>query len=105
MTVEEIKAIVVAVDADAGHYDSAYQGTAAYTVWQEIRPLPIMGDDGHATEAWSFQVDRFTQTEGDAIAAALRAALESNHRVAFGYRVDYEPDTGYIHHIFDCEGI
>lgn len=105
MTVEEIKAIVVAVDAEAGHYESAYQGTEAYTVWQEINPLPIMGDNRHATEAWAFQVDRFTKAEGDAIAAALRAALEANPRVAYGYDVDYEPDTGYIHHIFDCEGI
>ena len=105
MTVEEIKAIVVAVDENAGHYESAYQGTEAYTVWQELRPLPIEGDDGHKVEAWAFQVDRFTKDEADAIAPAMRAALEAETRVAFAYEVDYERDTGYIHHIFDCEGI
>lgn len=105
MTVEEIKAIVVAVDANAGHYESAYQGAEAYTVWQELRPLPIEGDDGHKVEAWAFQVDRFTKDEADAIAPAMRAALEAEPRVAFAYEVDYERDTGYIHHIFDCEGI
>lgn len=105
MTVEEIKAIVAALDADAGHYESAFRGGAAYTVWRELHPLPIMGDDRHAAEAWAFQIDRFTKSEGDATAMAIREALEANPRVAFHYDVDYEPDTGYIHHIFDCEGI
>lgn len=105
MTVQDIKALVVAVDPDAGHYDSAHQGTEAYTVWRELRQLPVMGDDRHVTEAWAFQVDRFTKSEGDAIAAALRDALEDDPRVAFAYTVDYERDTGYIHHIYDCEGI
>ena len=105
MTVEEIKAIVVALDADAGHYESAHQGSEAYTVWRELHPLAIKGEDRHAVEAWAFQIDRFTKAEGDAIAAAMRDALDDNPRVAFRYQVDFEAETGYIHHIFDCEGI
>ena len=105
MTLNEIKAIVVALDANAGHYESAYQGSAAYTVWRELRQLPIMGDNRHAAEAWAFQIDRFTKAEGDAIAAAIRQALDADPRVAYHYEVDYEQNTGYIHHIFDCEGI
>ena len=105
MTVEEIKAIVVALDADAGHYESAHQGSEAYTVWRELHPLAIKGENRHAVEAWAFQIDRFAKAEGDAIAAAMRDALDDDPRVAFHYEVDFEPETGYIHHIFDCEGI
>lgn len=104
MTLDDIKALVVAVDPNAGHYESAYQGSAAYTVWREYRALPFMADDEHQT-GWTFQIDRFVKAEGDSIASALFAALDADPRVSFQYLVDYEPDTRYIHHIFDCEGI
>lgn len=105
MTLEEIRLMVVGLDADAGHYESAHRGTAAYTVWRELYPLPIRGDNRHAAEAWRFVIDRYTKAEGDAIADGIRAALEDDPRVACHYEVDYEHDTGYIHHIFECEGI
>lgn len=104
MTLEDIKNLVIAVDPDAGHYESAYRGTDAYTEWREKGTLPIMGDNRHAG-GWRFQIDRFTKAEGDAIAAAIMIALEDRDDVAFEYIPDYEPDTGYIHHIYDCEGI
>ena len=103
MTLSEIQALVVSADAHAGHYESAYQNSAAYTVWREYNRLGTMADDAHEA-GWHFQVDRFTKTENDATAAAIYAALEADDRVAFEYLIDYEPDTRYIHHIFDCEG-
>lgn len=105
MTLNQIKALVISVDPNAGRYDSAYTGTEAYTRWREIHPLPIKGENAHNVEAWSFQIDRFAKSENDAIAEAFRAALDAQPGIAFEYQVDYEPDTGYIHHIFDCEGI
>ena len=104
MTLDAIKALVVSVDPNAGHYDSAYAGSDAYTVWRERRLLDDMADDVHHG-ARSFAIDRFTKTEGDAIAAALEAALEASPSVCFAHLTDYESDTGYIHHIFDCEAI
>lgn len=104
MTLNDIQALVVSVDPDCGHYESAHAESEAYTVWREYRRLPMDADDGYAEEGWHFQVDRFTKAEGDAIAAALLAALEADERVAVDYQVDYERDSGYIHHIFDCEG-
>ena len=102
MTLDAIKALVVSVDPTAGHYDSAHTGSDAYTVWRERRLLGDMADDRHHG-AVSFAIDRFTKTEGDAIAAALEAALEASPEVCFAHLTDYEADTGYIHHIFDCE--
>ena len=104
MTIGDIRALVVAVDPLAAHYESAYKGSAAYTVWREYGEAGFMADDRHQGVI-PFQIDRFTKIENDATAAALFAALEADNRVAFAYRVDYEPDTRYIHHIFDCEGI
>lgn len=103
MTLDEIKALVLSADAEAQHYESAKKG-AAYTVWREYQRLPMMADGQHQGGI-RFQIDRFTKTENDAIAAAIEAALEASDRVAYTYLTDYEPDTRYIHHIFDCEGI
>ena len=50
-------------------------------------------------------MDRFTKTEDESLAESIRRALEERDNIAVDYRVDYEQDTGYIHHIFDCEGV
>ena len=104
MTLADIQALVVSVDPAAGHYESASQDKTGYTVWYEYRRLDLTRDDEHS-EAWAFQIDRFTKIENDPIAAALFEALEADDRVAVEHLVDYEKDTRWIHHIFDCEGV
>ena len=104
MTLNEIKAVVLSADATAEHYESSHTGSDSYTVWRELRRLNIVADNRHI-EGWAFQVDRFTRDESDAIADALFAALDESDRVAVNHQVDYEQDTEYIHHIYDCEGI
>lgn len=103
MTLEEIKALVLSVDDTAEHYESSRTGADSYTVWYELRRLDATADDRHI-KGWAFQVDRFTRDEDDATADALFEALDGSDRVAVHYEVDHEPETGYIHHIFDCEG-
>ena len=103
MTLSDIKTLVLSADANAYHYDSAHRSGAAYTVWRELSLLPTLADDVHQ-EGWRFQIDRFTKTEDDTVAAAIRTKLDADPRVAYQYIVDFEPDTRYIHHIFDCEG-
>lgn len=103
MTLDQIKALVIAVDPNAGHYESAFQGDDAYTVWYEVQRTGLFADNKRPGKSWRFQVDRFTKSENDPIAAQLEAALDAAPGVLCEYVVDYEPDTGYIHHIFDCE--
>lgn len=103
MTIAEIKALVLSADPTAERYESSRNGSESYTVWREVRRLAATADDVHI-EGWAFQVDRFTRAEDDAIAEALFTALDESDRVALAYRTDFEPDTEYIHHIYDCEG-
>lgn len=104
MTVQRIKDLLTSIDPNVQRYDHDGAGTAdAYTVWQEIRPVGFYGD-GQEEGTIHFQVDRFTKTEDEETALALKALLESQDDIAMDYLVDYERDTGYIHHIYDCEG-
>ena len=103
MTRSEIKAFLVGIDPTIERYESSHTGSDAYTVWRELGPAPIYAD-GQDVGVMRFQVDRFTKTENDHMANNLWIALEDRDDIAFQYLVDYEPDTGYIHHIFDCEG-
>ncbi len=104
MTATEIKTLLVGVDPNVQRYDHDGAGTGdAYTVWYEVGRIGAYGD-GAEEGTIRFQVDRFTKDEDDAIAAALLAALDGADNIAVDYRVDYERDTGYIHHIFVCEG-
>ena len=102
MTLTEIQTLLVTADTGIKHYFSAGTGEA-YSYWEEGRRLPMMADDKHQ-EAWRFYVHRFTRTASDATATALFNALDGDDRVAVKWIVDTENDTGYIHHIFECEG-
>lgn len=102
MTVEEIRDLVVAVDPGARHYVSNREGDA-FTVWQEYRLLDFAADDEHQ-EGWAFEIDYYTKQDMDPRARALMEALEAHPGVSYTYQVVYEADTGYIRHIFDCEG-
>lgn len=103
MTCSEIKAFLLTVDPNIERYESSRTGSDAYTVWRELGPRGIYAD-GVTQGIMRFQVDRFTREEDDAIATALWIALEERDDIAFDYLIDFERDTGYIHHIFDCEG-
>ena len=73
-------------------------------MWFETRLLDDMADNVHHG-AIAFQIDRYTKDEDDTIAGALKTALEADPRICFAYMVDYEKDSGYIHHIYDCEAM
>lgn len=104
MTTERIKELLLSVDPETQRYDHDRKGADAYTVWQEYTPGNLYGD-GINEGSIRFQVDRFTKEEDEGIALALKAMLEAQDNIAVDYRVDIEEDTGYIHHIYDCEGV
>lgn len=103
MTVRQIAELVGSVDAQARHYFNPHDGED-YTRWQEYERIGQAGDDLRDA-GWKFQIDRFTKQEYDPIAEAMETALQNATGVAYNYLVDYEQDSGYIHHIFDCEGV
>lgn len=102
MTVREVQALVARADPEARHYTSTKDGND-FTVWREYQRIGISKDDVSGG-GWKFQIDRYTKEEFDATADTIEKVLTNEPGVAFGYLVDYEEDTGYIHHIFDCEG-
>lgn len=102
MTLDDVRAIVLACDPEAKHYRSEARGN--YTTWQEYERLPYTSD-GVNERGWRFQIDRFTKLEDDPVAAQIEDRLSGMDNVAYSYMVDHEPETGFIHHIFDCEAI
>lgn len=102
ITLAQVKAIVLEGDPAAKHYFHTARGN--YTTWHEYMRLPETSDDVHGG-GWRFQIDRFTKDEDDPVAAQIESVLSEHPNVAYSYQVDFETDTEYIHHIFDCEAI
>lgn len=102
MTVEEIRKFITGIDPDAKHYFTKLDGDS-YTVWSEGERLGLDADDGYAELGWAFEIVRYTQDEYDGMPGKLEDALISNPLISFAYRVDCDPPTGYILHIFSCE--
>jgi hypothetical protein len=101
MTLDEFVALIVTVDSSVRHFGSRKQGN--YTVWAEYDTNSLKADDKTVERALKVQIDRFTKTENDSIAAEITAMLDTNDIAYSGPLVDYEQDTGYIHHIWSCE--
>lgn len=102
MTLSDIRELLVSVDPEIRHYHST-SDAEAYTYWQETQRLPVMADDEHE-EAWRFYVHRYTRVEDDEIANRLFEALDQCEDTTVRHLVDYDSESGYIHHIYECEG-
>ena len=104
MTLAQIQTFLAGIDPEIRHYFSAAQGDA-YTYWEESQRLPFKADDVHPAgdEAWRFYVHRFTKSAGDPMASEIFDELDEHTGIAVTWTVDFEQDTGYIHHIFECE--
>ena len=77
-------------------------GNENYTVWRPYGATGPHSNNRRKVRVWKIQVDRFTKTDNDTIALGILNALEAAE-IPHTYLIDYEKDTGYHHHIFDCE--
>jgi len=102
MTLTEIRDLLVTADPAIRHYFSMEEDKD-YSFWEETRRLPFTSDDGH-DEGWRFYVHRYTRQEVDPVAIALFRILDADPRVAVIHTIDFDQDSGYIHHIYECEG-
>lgn len=101
MKLKQISQLIGSVDPQARHYTTV-TGDINYTKWREYEYVGQPADDEYG-DGWKFQIDRYTREEYDAVAEELLQVLKQTPGLAFSYLVDYEEDSGYIHHIFDCE--
>lgn len=103
MTVTDIKNLVISAAPDAKHY-YADIGKDPFTIWAETRRLPDAADDRHDM-GWAFQIVHYAKLENDSTAEAIEDALIAHPGVTYAYNVGYDRKTGFVRHVFDCEGI
>lgn len=103
MTLSEIKELLVSVAPDIKHYFSMSQDDS-YSFWEEYGQLQILSDGAHAG-GWRFGVHVFTRDEDDQLPVDVFAALDASDDIAVEWTTSFEPETGYIHHLFDCEAV
>ncbi len=103
MTKEDIRELLVSVDPDI-KYKFSMSDADSYSYWEDTQRLPLIADDEHK-EAWRFYVHHFTKQEDDPVATAFFQALDQEPGITVSWtKGPREPDTGYIQHIFTCEG-
>lgn len=70
-----------------------------YLVWQEDGANDLEAGDAHAERAVTGTTDLYTKQERDPWCEALEAALDADPAIAWSKEsVQYEEDTGLIHH-------
>jgi hypothetical protein len=100
MTLLEFRDVLLTADPQASHYSSMLKPN--YTKWAEYGEKVLYSDGESDEKHLLIQVDRFTTIEYDPVVDAIRTAFDRDD-IAYEYSCDFEPDTGYIHHIWDCE--
>jgi len=101
MTLNELRDLLLTVGPPVSHYH-AHKQPDSYIVWAEYGRHKLIADNQTIASAVQVQVDYFTKTELDPNVEKITALLDTDE-ISFSYLVDYEKDTGYIHHIWDCE--
>lgn len=101
MNIEGVRRIVTAIDPDAKHYYTRLDG-GSFTVWAETDRTGLEADNGYSELGWNFEIIRYTQNEYDPMPAKIEEALRKNPLVGFEYRVDVDPESRYIMHVFSC---
>jgi hypothetical protein len=101
MTLLEFRDLLLTIGVSVYHY-SAHQDQGNYIVWAEYGDKAMTADNRREERALCVQVDLFTKIEFDPTVDEINSALNRDD-ISFEYLCDYEQDTGYIHHIWDCE--
>lgn len=104
MTIDSFVEIVQGIDPDAARYQKLRKPTdKAYTVWSDYGTETLYANGVPVRKAKKIQVDYFTFQEDDPVALALFRAFSKNDDITVIHTTDFENETRYIHHIFDCE--
>jgi hypothetical protein len=104
MTIESFARIVQGIDPDAARYQKLRKPTdKAYTVWSDYGTGTLYVNGVPAGKTKKIQVDYFTLKEDDPVALAFFRAFSENDEITVIHNTDFEIETRYIHHIYDCE--
>lgn len=104
MTIEDFAIIVLTIDPDAARYQKLRKPTdKAYTVWSDYGTGTLYANGVPAGKTKKIQVDYYTLKEDDPVALQYYRAFSENEEITVNHLTDFEPETRYIHHIFDCE--
>lgn len=102
MTIDEFVCLIKTIDPNPIKYRAIGQMDNQYTVYFPYKHESMFCDNEEAESAERIQVDYFTKTDNDPIAAQFLHAFSHSDSISCSYRTDFEDDTRYIHHIFDC---
>lgn len=104
MTIEQFVGIVLSIDKDAARYQKLRKPTdKAYTVWSDYGTRTLYANGIPVGKTKKIQVDYYTLKEDDPVALQYYRAFSENEEITVNHLTDFEPETRYIHHIFDCE--
>ncbi|WP_041274641.1 hypothetical protein [Desulforamulus reducens] len=101
MSLVNLRDLLLTVTPNVYHYH-AHKKHDSYIVWSEYGTQGLNADSEIQEISWRVQVDFFTKTEFDPNVEKISSLLDRED-ISFSYLVDYEQDTGYVHHIWDCE--
>lgn len=93
-----IKDILTSISENVGHYE-AFKVTDQYIVWAEDgEGSSVEGDNRKINQSIQGTIDLFTKKDMDPMAEEIQNALKENEISFYLNSVQYEDETGYIHH-------
>ena len=101
---EKIIAAHTSVTTSVSHYER--MKSERYFVWQEEGGRSdLTAESRHAETAVAGTTDLFTKTEFDTWAEEIEAAFSAKGIAWYKSSVQYEEDTGFIHHEWVWEAV
>lgn len=107
MTLQQLKTLLLTIGPPVHHYFVSGQ-TGNYIIWAEDGPgSALYAEDRMDRHAIQGTIDYYTKIEYDPVTGQIEDALNGSDVSWYPGPVQYETDTGYIHHeyIFEIDGV
>ena len=100
---ERIRKALASVTEDAYKYFAAPGASFPYIVWGDDGANNLKANNGGGEKCATGYIDLYTKRDSDPLAGKIEAALEKIPAAFQLISVEYEEETGVIHHSWDWE--
>lgn len=95
---EQLRDALVAIHKKTYHYFAPPNTIPPYIVWAEDGDNDLNVNNVHGERAYTGTIDLYTKTENDPLLSSIPVAVESVGGSWYLNSVQYEEETGLIHH-------
>lgn len=97
LMLEQLKEALAALTENCYHYVAASNTSPPYIIWAEDGDNDLNADNGHGEKCWTGTADLYTKQENEPLFGKIEAAFDGIGASWYFNSFQYEEETGLLH--------